>query len=110
MLARLAFPCLLSNALFYLHGLHSFIFKAHEAFTRTGASTLYCQCSSPEVRDKWIETLERVLGDARVKSEFAPLPQAAREVTDRFAVLTKQEWEYSGTNSEGNRFIADNAL
>ena len=46
---------------------YSFVFKAHAPFTRTGASTLYCQCSSAEVRAKWIETLERVLGDARVK-------------------------------------------
>lgn len=26
------------------------------------------------------------------------------------AVVTKQQWEYSGTNSEGNRFINDNQL
>lgn len=26
------------------------------------------------------------------------------------AVVTKQQWEYTGTNSEGNRFINDNQL
>jgi len=89
----------------------TFIIKATHPFTASGSDTLVCQGENPGVMNRWINQLENCLGKDRIRTHvFSPLPQNTRDIDDHFSVMTKQQWEYTGTNSEGNRFISDREL
>lgn len=96
-----------------------FSIKAKEAFTKSGGDMLELQCTDTDERDKWLQTMRKVLTDEVVTtSDFTPLPGGRRALEDHFAVvvdgaqadqyLAQQKLDVE--HSQGNRFISDGDL
>jgi len=96
-----------------------FTIQANEPFTKSGGDMLDLQCEDTDERDKWLQTMRKVLTeDVVTTSEFTPLPGSRRADQDHFAVvvdgdqanqyLAQQKLDVE--HSQGNRFISDGDL
>lgn len=69
-----------------------FSIQASEAFTKSGNDVLELQCTDTDERDKWLQTMRKVLTDDVVTtSDFTPLPVSRRALEDHFAVVVDGE-------------------
>eukprot|EP00051_Salpingoeca_urceolata_P001342 m.40220 g.40220 ORF g.40220 m.40220 type:complete len:277 (+) comp11343_c1_seq1:303-1133(+) len=91
----------------------SFKLTAKAPFTKTGAHEVICQCETEAVRDKWLAVMNRTIAAAVRLSEFSPLPDRNRDLSDHFGVALKEPGYQPACEpdvSEGNRFIRNNDL
>jgi len=96
-----------------------FTIQAKEPFTKSGGDMLELQCTDTDERDKWLQTMRKVLTDEVVTtSDFTPLPGGNRALDDHFAVVVDgaqanqylEQQKLDMEHSQGNRFISDGDL